>query len=128
MPASLRCAAVIGAGACVSGSKPPPVFGERNHISKRMSPREQHAYPIPAKRDAPWVVARTLNCLPAGTRTSRSLPQLTSQESKTFCDVTSMDTDGSTADLVAVVLRGHRPMPRPSPGDWVKVSIHPELG
>jgi hypothetical protein len=26
-PASLRCAAVMGAGAAVSGSKPPPVFG-----------------------------------------------------------------------------------------------------
>src|SRR5204862_387542 len=26
-PASLRCCAVIGAGAAVSGSKPPPVFG-----------------------------------------------------------------------------------------------------
>ena len=52
MPASRRCCAVIGVGAPVSGSKPPPVFG--NAMTSRIESRagEQHADPVPAEGDA----------------------------------------------------------------------------
>ena len=51
-PASLRCWAVIGAGASVSGSTPPPDFGKAITSRIESMPGEQGADPVPAEGDA----------------------------------------------------------------------------
>ena len=52
MPASLRCAAVIGVGAPVSGSLPGRRLRERDDIPDRVAAGEEHQHPVPAERDA----------------------------------------------------------------------------
>ena len=103
MPDSLRCCAVIGAGASVSGSTPPPDFG--NAITSRMesAPAQQLDDPVPAERD------------PAVRRGAKG--ERIQQESElflrlggadahhrehAFLNVAAVDTNRAAADLVAV--------------------------
>ena len=102
-PASLRCCAVIGAGAPVSGSKPPPDFG--NAMTSRMDsgPASSAHDAVPAERDA--AVRRGAERERVEQEAELLLRLLLVEahdREDPFLDVAAVDTDRAAADLVAV--------------------------
>ena len=102
-PASLRCAGVIGAGAAVSGSNPPPVFGKAITSRIESVPASRAHDPVPAERDA---AVRRGAVLEGVEQEAELLLRLVLVEAHHREDpllhVLAVDTDRAAADLVAV--------------------------
>ena len=102
-PASLRCAGVIGAGAAVSGSKPPPDFG--NAMTSRIEsvPASSAHDPVPAERDAAVRRRAVLEGVEEEAELLLRLVLVDAHDREDpLLDVLAVDTDRAAPDLVAV--------------------------